>query len=104
MINETAIQTANSILLQKARIKSGTHPAPYSMSTSFFFLQGIRRSGLEFDLSPSSAEVKSEWSRTSYPPLCLQCVYRDEFLPSFVHCFDKELGTEKYCKRLTYVL
>jgi hypothetical protein len=52
------------------RIQTGSesHPASYTMGTEVLF-RGVKRPGLEADhSSPSSAEVKNEWSYTSTPP------------------------------------
>jgi len=44
------------------------------------FFSGIKPWGNESDhSSPSKAEVKNEWSYTSFPPICLRAVDKDNF-------------------------
>jgi hypothetical protein len=60
MVNETTIKTANFIFFQKYRQTLGPIQSRIQWVSDFFLL-GLRRSRLEFDLSPSSAEVKNRW-------------------------------------------
>jgi hypothetical protein len=53
-------------LLWNVQKSSGAHPTTYSGGTAF--IPGVKRPGREVDLSsPSSAEVKNEWSSTYTP-------------------------------------
>jgi hypothetical protein len=48
---------------------SGAHPASHSMRAEVF-LSRVKRSEPEVEhLSPSSAEIKNEWSYTPSPPI-----------------------------------
>jgi hypothetical protein len=40
---------------------------------------GVKRLGREIDITPSSAEVKNEWSYNSTLPIFLRGVYRNNF-------------------------
>ena len=55
-----------------AQTGSGSYPDCYSMGSRILTL-GVKWPGHEVDHSPlSSAEVKSEWSYNSSPPVCIQ--------------------------------
>jgi len=58
--------TRDSSPVQKVQIVSGAHPASFSMGTAGPF-PGVKRSEHEVDHSPSSAEVKNEWSYNHTP-------------------------------------
>ena len=65
-------------LLQTVQPGSKTHRASYSGVQGSF--SGINQPGCESDHSPpSSTKVKSEWSYTSSPLLCLHDICRDKF-------------------------
>jgi hypothetical protein len=67
----------NFSFLQNIQTGSGAHPASNSMGNIVYSPKG-KVASCEVDRSPpSSAEVMSEWSYTSAPPLCLHGVDRD---------------------------
>jgi len=56
---------------KNVQTRSATHPACCSIATVFPF-RGVERAEREADHSPpSSAKVRSKWSYTSTPPICL---------------------------------
>jgi hypothetical protein len=66
---------------------SGVHPASCSVGTELLS-PGVKRPESEGDHShPSTAEVKSEWSFTSTPSLCLHGADKENFIfDIFVNC------------------
>ena len=52
----------------------GAHPASYSVGTGGSFPEGKTTKAWSWPLTPSSTEVKNEWSRTSTPPICFHGV------------------------------
>jgi hypothetical protein len=63
--------------LQNAQTDTGTHLPRVQIVIAF--LAAKKRQGREVDRSPpSGADVKNEWSYTSFP-LCLHSVHEDEF-------------------------
>lgn len=64
-------------LLQSVHTGSGDHPTFYTMGTADSF-PGAKAMGREVNHSlPSNTDVKSGWSYTSTPSICLHCVHRD---------------------------
>jgi hypothetical protein len=53
-------------ILRNVHTCSGSHPVPFSEYRGSF--PGVTRLGCDADCSPSSAEVKNEWSYTSSAP------------------------------------
>jgi len=66
-------------LPQNDHTVAGAHQASFSLSRLQDSFPGVKRNGSEADyLPPFRAEVKSEWSYTPYPPVCLSRVYKDD--------------------------
>jgi len=73
-------ETINLAPLQNVRSGSEVRPVSYSARTAGF-IPGLHRSGCEISHSaPPPAEVKNEWSPTSTPLMCLNGVYRSNFI------------------------
>jgi len=67
-----------------AQTDSGVHFASYSMGTGV--LSWFKRLEGEVDSSPSSADVKNDWSCTAAPPIYLNAVDRDSCTFSDIYC------------------
>jgi hypothetical protein len=65
--------------LQNVHTGNEAYPPSYSMGTRIV-LQGVKRPGSDVNHAlPPSADVKTEWSYTFAPPICLHGVGKENF-------------------------
>jgi hypothetical protein len=92
--------TWDFIFSRNVQTESGAHPDPYSMCNGLLS-RGIDRPRCEVDQSsPSSAEVKNEWSYTS--SWRKEGLHHFYLLPSYLYVYTHRLSTQESCHSKQY--
>lgn len=76
LIRLVTLATYDFCLFQKVQTVSGGHTASYSVDTGGLYLREQSGRAPTCHSSPSSAQIKNEWSHSYAPPMCLHGVHR----------------------------